>query len=212
VTFTPSNSPEFASVTGTVLVTVNKAKLTVTANNQSKAAGAANPALSASFSGLVNGDTSAVLSGAPSLSTTATTSSPSGDYPITASVGTLAAANYKFAFVNGTLSVVEAPTVVLTTTAMLSGSASAGYTATVTVTNTGTVAASKAILTAATLGAVSGSPVPVSLGSLAANGGSATVVVSFPASAGADGAHVVADFSGTYSGGTFVGGLRATLP
>jgi hypothetical protein len=212
VTFTPSNSPEFASVTGTVLVTVNKATLTVTANNLSKAVGATNPALSASFSGFVNGDASAVVSGAPSLSTTATASSPAGDYPITASVGTLTAANYKFTFVNGTLSVVEAPTVVLTTTATLSGSASAGYTATVTVTNSGTGAASKVILSAATLGAASGSPVPENLGSLAANGGSATVVVRFPASAGADGAHVVAEFSGTYTDGTFVGGIRATLP
>jgi hypothetical protein len=102
--------------------------------------------------------------------------------------------------------------VVLTTTATLSGSASAGYTATVTVTNSGTGAASKVILSAATLGAASGSPVPENLGSLAANGGSATVVVRFPASAGADGAHVVAEFSGTYTDGTFVGGIRATLP
>jgi hypothetical protein len=47
------------------------------------------------------------------LATTATTSSPVGTYPITASAGTLTAANYAFSFVNGTLTVQPAPTVSL---------------------------------------------------------------------------------------------------
>ncbi len=55
----------------------------------SKVYGAALPALTATYSGLVNGDTAASLTTAPSLSTTATAASPviSGGYPITAAGG-----------------------------------------------------------------------------------------------------------------------------
>ena len=195
-----------------VQIQVNKAMLTVTANNSSRAVGAANPTFTASYSGFVNGDTSAVLSGAPSLTTTATTASPAGTYPITAAVGTLAATNYTFTFVNGTLSVASAPTVVLTTTATLTGSASAGYTATITVTNSGTGAASNVTLTSATLGSVAGSPLPQTLPSIAA-GKSGVFTVSFSGSAGGDGAGVAEKYAGTYTGGSFSASVRSvTLP
>ena len=84
---------------------VNRAILTVTGNNASKTYGAANPALTASYAGFLNNDTSSVLTGAPSLSTTATTASPAGSYTITAAAGTLSAVNYTFVFVNGSLTV-----------------------------------------------------------------------------------------------------------
>jgi sugar lactone lactonase YvrE len=86
-------------------VTVNKAILTVTASNAAVAYGFPIPALSATISGLVNGDPPSVVVGSPSLSTTATASSPAGSYPITAALGTLFAANYTFTFVSGTLTV-----------------------------------------------------------------------------------------------------------
>jgi hypothetical protein len=91
-------------VVGTIVV--NKALLTVTANSFSRAYGAANPTLTASYGGFVPGDTLATaVTGSPSLATTAVATSLPGAYPITASQGTLAAANYTFAFVNGTLTV-----------------------------------------------------------------------------------------------------------
>ena len=94
----------FTYVSGTL--TVTPATLTVTANDQTKAYGAANPALTASYSGFVNGDTFATsVTAAPSLATTATTASIVGNYAITAAPGTLAAANYTFTFVSGTLTV-----------------------------------------------------------------------------------------------------------
>ncbi|MGB6544853.1 MAG: RICIN domain-containing protein [Candidatus Acidiferrales bacterium] len=111
----------------------------------------------------------------------------------------------------GTLSVIESPTVVLTTTtslAMESGS----YVATITVTNSGTGPADNVHLTAATLGSVTGSALPRSLGTIAANGGSATVTVTFSASAGSPGTRSVESYSGTYSGGTFNAGVRVVLP
>ena len=82
-------------------LTVNRATLTVTANNQVRSYGAANPVFTANFSGFVNGENSGVLSGSPSVTCPATISSPIGNYTITAAQGTLSAANYAFSFVNG---------------------------------------------------------------------------------------------------------------
>ena len=49
--------------------------------------GSALPTLTASYSGFVNGDNAANLTTPPNLSTTATSASPVGNYPITASGG-----------------------------------------------------------------------------------------------------------------------------
>ena len=86
--------------------TVNKAVLTVTANDITRAFATANPSFTAAITGFVGGDTAAVVSGAASLTTTATMISPVGSYPIIAAQGTLAATNYSFTFVNGTLTIV----------------------------------------------------------------------------------------------------------
>jgi hypothetical protein len=87
---------------------VNTAVLTVTADNQARPYGQSNPTLTSTITGFINGDTSSVVSGAASLTTTATATSPVGAYPIVAALGTLAAANYTFSLVNGTLSVTKA--------------------------------------------------------------------------------------------------------
>jgi streptogramin lyase len=93
-------------VNGTL--TVGKANLTVTPNNQSVVSEAALPSFTATISGFVNGDTSTVVTGLPALTTTATSSSPVGSYPISAALGTLAASNYSFTFGTGTLTIVPA--------------------------------------------------------------------------------------------------------
>src|SRR5438105_12783946 len=56
-------------VAGTL--TVTPVALTITANDQTKAYGAALPALTASYSGFVNGDTDVSLTTAPTLITSA---------------------------------------------------------------------------------------------------------------------------------------------
>jgi hypothetical protein len=89
----------------TQTVTAAKAALTITAANANIAYGQAIPAFTYTSAGYVNGDTSAVLSGTPAETTTATSTSPAGSYPITITQGTLAAANYTFTFANGTLTV-----------------------------------------------------------------------------------------------------------
>lgn len=72
---------------------------------ETKVFGAANPLLTDTISGFMNGDSPSVVSGAANLNTTATAASGVGSYPITAAAGTLSAVDYTFAFVNGTLTV-----------------------------------------------------------------------------------------------------------
>lgn len=91
------------SASGTLVIA--KAALTVSADPQVRAYGFDNPELTASVTGFVNGETTAVLSGAPELSTEADASSVPGDYDITVALGTLSATNYSFALVDGVLTV-----------------------------------------------------------------------------------------------------------
>jgi len=114
-TCTPTDTTDYSTPSvKTVSLTVNPATLTVTAN-ASRVYGAANPTFSPSYSGFVNGDSPTVLSGAPSLTTTAITSSAVGPYTIAVTSGTLIASNYIFSSVNGTLTVTKAtPTLSIT--------------------------------------------------------------------------------------------------
>jgi hypothetical protein len=88
-------------------LTVTRAALTITAENKTKVYGGGLPTLTASYTGFVNGETSAILETQPTLSTAVTTASVVGAYPITASGAT--AANYAITFVAGTLTVTPAP-------------------------------------------------------------------------------------------------------
>ena len=90
-------------------LSVSKALLTISANNTNRPYGAANPGFTASFGGLVNGDsvTTATM-GSPALTSTAINASYPGSYPIVAASGTLTAMNYSFSFVNGTLTITPA--------------------------------------------------------------------------------------------------------
>ena len=91
-------------VGGTLSVT--PAALTITADNKTKTVGAANPPLTFTPTGFVNGDTVSSLTTQPTLTTTATTSSPAGNYPITASGAV--SQNYTISYVAGTLTVTAA--------------------------------------------------------------------------------------------------------
>ena len=82
--------------------------LTVTAQNTNKVYGAPLPELTAVYSGFVNGDATNDLDTQAVLSTTATDSSPVGDYPITVSGAT--STKYDIHFVEGTLSILPATT------------------------------------------------------------------------------------------------------
>ncbi|HWQ33421.1 MAG TPA: MBG domain-containing protein [Blastocatellia bacterium] len=155
-------------------LTVNKAPLTVTANNQTKVYGAANPALTYAITGFVNGETASVLTGAPSVTTTATTASGVGSYPITAAIGTLAAANYSFSFVSGTLSVTPATlSVIADSKSKVYGAANptltASYSGFVNGDSSGVLSGTPSLATTALQGSNAGVyPITVSAGTLAA--------------------------------------------
>lgn len=88
---------------------VTQAPLTITANSASRVYGSTNPSFTASYNGWVNGDTSNVLSGTPSFSTSATTNSAPGTYAIVPALGSLSTSNYTFTtFSNGTLTITKA--------------------------------------------------------------------------------------------------------
>ncbi len=140
-------------------LTISPVTLTITADNQIRNFGAANPALTASYKGFVNNDDASKLSARPILSTTATTSSAAGSYPITASGAS--SANYTMVYVAGSLSVLPTP--------LISGisplTAKAGTTVTITGSNFtgasavsfgGTPAASFTVTSATTITAVVG--------------------------------------------------------
>ncbi len=104
-----------------------------------------------------------------------------------------------------------AGTVQLLTTATLTKVAS-GYQATVTVKNNGTGTAQNVQLTGATLGSATGAAIPLTLGDIAPGGGSVVTTVMFPSTAGASGAAAAERYTGSYTGGTFGGSIRAVLP
>jgi hypothetical protein len=183
-TFTPSDTTNYTTVTTTVNITVSKAVLTVTATNASRVYGAANPAFTPTYSGFVNGDTSAVLTGSPSLTTTATAASPVGSYTITAAAGTLAAANYSLVFVNGTLTITKATSNLsvsstinpstygqsVTFTLTVAGSGSGVTpTGTVTLTKGGTTLLGSALLSASGTATYTTSTLPVGVDTLQLN-------------------------------------------
>jgi ELWxxDGT repeat protein len=88
-------------------LTIAKAPLSITVNNATRQQGQANPNFTVSYTGFVNGDTAAKLSGALVFNTTATPSSPVGNYSISASG--LSSDVYEISYANGLLTITSAP-------------------------------------------------------------------------------------------------------
>ena len=107
VTFTPADPVRYNSVAAEVHLFVWPAPLTIRADNKSRLEGTPNPTLTATYIGLVNGETGLDIDIRPLLATTATISSPPGDYPIT--VSGASDRNYMIRYENGTLTVVRKP-------------------------------------------------------------------------------------------------------
>ena len=96
-----------ASDAAAIPQTVNRAVLTVTADNKIRSLGDANPPFTYGISGFQNGEnaTSAGVTDAPNLGCAADTNSPPGNYPITNDASPMAAPNYSFTAVAGSLKV-----------------------------------------------------------------------------------------------------------
>lgn len=104
-TITASNSgnSNYFAFSRSYTLNVSKASLTITANDCTKSQGEENPELTVTYSGFKNGDDASALTTLPKVTTTATTDSPAGTYPII--VSGAAAANYDITYVSGTLTV-----------------------------------------------------------------------------------------------------------
>jgi len=165
-------------------ITVQPVPLTVTLKNASMVYGAAVPALTSyTLTGFVNGDSSSVVKGAPKITTTATSASAVGTYPINGAAGTLSAANYTFTFAAGVLTVQPAK---LTVTANNLTMKKGATVPTLTYAMTGFVKADKqatatkgapALSTTATSNSTTGSyPIVVKIGTLTSTNYSFTLV------------------------------------
>jgi hypothetical protein len=95
---------DYTMHTHTASGTITPAPLTITVNNASKVFGQPNPAFSVSYNSFGGGDSSASLGGALTYTTMATTNSPVGIYPVSASGQT--STNYAITYVPGTLTIV----------------------------------------------------------------------------------------------------------
>ena len=105
LTASNSGDSDYYPFSRTYTLNVDKAPLTITASDCSKSQGEENPELTVTYNGFVNGDDVSALSTLPTVTTTATTNSPAGTYPIT--VNGASAANYNITYVNGTLTIIE---------------------------------------------------------------------------------------------------------
>ena len=112
-TFTPTDATDYKTATATSPLTVTSQTLTVTANNATRAYGAANPTFTGSITGAVNGD-----SFTESFTTTATATSNVGTYPIVPSATGANLGSYNVVIDDGTLTITQAGT---TTTLTASG-------------------------------------------------------------------------------------------
>jgi sugar lactone lactonase YvrE len=120
-------------------LTVNPAALTITASSGTMTYGGTVPTITPIYSGFVNGDTVSSLTSKPTCSTTATSSSPPGNY--TSSCSGAADANYTITYVNGTVTV---SALEISPTSLNFGTLYLGQTGIphfVTVTNTGSTSA-----------------------------------------------------------------------
>jgi hypothetical protein len=198
-----------AATSATVPLTVAKANQTITFTGLPATVAAGSP-VSFTLTGTASSGlpVTYTVTGPATLSGNTLTINSAGPGTVTVTASQAGNANYNAA-VPVTQTIVIG-TVQLVTTAVLSNTGS-GYRAVVTVVNNGSVTAQNVQLTAATLGAASATGLPASFGSIA-GGSSATVTITFPASAGAPGATVAEKLTGTYTGGTFGGSFRASLP
>jgi hypothetical protein len=107
VAFSYTGDSNYSSASGTVILTVTPAPLTVIVNNATREYGAPNPTFTGTLTGVLPGDTILVA-----YSSTATVLSPAGNYPIIATltpVGATDLSNYAITNTPGTLTITQTP-------------------------------------------------------------------------------------------------------
>lgn len=105
ITAAKAGDNQFDSSSAQITITVNKAVLTVTAQDKTREYGQANPPLTLTYSGFVKGEDQTALSKEPVASCTAGIDAAVGTHPVTVSGGE--AKNYEFVYVAGALTVTK---------------------------------------------------------------------------------------------------------
>jgi Bacterial Ig-like domain (group 3)/MBG domain (YGX type) len=131
----------YAAGTQQAMFLAAQAPLTASANNATRAYGASNPAFTGSISGAKYND-----SFTESFSTTATTATPVGGYPIVPSVSGSSLGNYKVSVTNGTLNITQAGTTTVLTASTSAANQPTTLTANVASTTSGTPTGTVTIL------------------------------------------------------------------
>lgn len=108
--FTPSNPTVHAEGTKLMTFTVQPAPLTLSAPVASRPYGQANPPFTVLATGFIGSDTVAGLTPAPTVSCTASATTPPGTYPLTVTSGTWS--SYTITTVPGSLTITKAPTAI----------------------------------------------------------------------------------------------------
>ena len=124
VIFTPTDTVDYNSVTGTVRLIVSPAPLVVTAANASRAYGQTNPGFTGAIIGLTNGDNITAA-----YSCAATAASPAGTYAIVPSLvdPNHRLANYTVTLVNGILTIGPSGSPLFTTLHTFTGGSDGAY-------------------------------------------------------------------------------------
>ena len=218
-TLTTTSSNYVLGTTTNIPWTISKAIITLTTNNLSMTYGSSVPTQSFAYSlsGLLGEDTASVISGIAPRSTTATSSSNVGSYPITTNISSLSATNYTFATVGGTLTInpatLTASTITGSTTytgssqafTVLSGINGTTYTGSTSVSGTNVGSYTTTITgTGNYTGSVTGT-LTINAATLAAS----TTTGSATYDGGSKTATVISGINGTYSGSTSVSGINA---
>ena len=107
ITATQEGNEDYLPFSRKLELSINKAVLKIIANNCTKTQGEENPELTISYEGFKYDDNAQSLTKQPVVSTTATTNSPAGSYPIT--VSGAQSDNYTFTYVEGILTIAEKP-------------------------------------------------------------------------------------------------------
>gem|GEM_PF-665441 len=105
--FTPLDTTNYNSASTTMVFTVDKAPLTITASSPTVTYGDAVPAITASYSGFVYGQGPSALSTPPACTTTYAITSDAGTSPVTSCAGAVGD-NYSSAYVNGAITINKA--------------------------------------------------------------------------------------------------------
>ncbi|MCX6904986.1 MAG: MBG domain-containing protein, partial [Verrucomicrobia bacterium] len=137
VTFRPYDTNRFAVATASQTINVERAPLTIRADDKSRLQGQTNPPLTATYTGFVNGDSPASLDTPVTLFTTAGLTNGPGAYPIL--VSGASDPNYAITLVNGTLTILPIPPALQITTPPFSQTRLPGQGVTWSVTASGTV-------------------------------------------------------------------------